>query len=91
MKLQPANDRILVRREEPKSEGLIQIAAQEKPTTGRVLAVGPGRTLDNGLVQPCGVKDGDLILFSKHSGLEVYLAGEPFVILRADDILGVLS
>lgn len=91
MKFQPANDRILVRREEPQSERLIQIATQEKATTGRVLAVGPGRTLENGLVESPGVKEGDLILFAQYSGMEVHLAGEPFVILRADDVLGTLS
>jgi chaperonin GroES len=91
MKFQPSNDRILVRREEQPSESIIRVVSHGKPTTGRVVAVGPGRTLETGLIQPTGVKEGDLILFAEYQGMDVSLAGEPFVILRSDDVLGILS
>ena len=93
MKFAPLNDRILVRREEPTRTGSIIIppTAKDKPTQGRVLAAGPGRTLDNGLVKPVGVKEGDLILFGQYAGQDIQINGEDFLIIQESDVLGVLG
>jgi chaperonin GroES len=93
-KLRPLHDRVIVKRidEEEKTKGgiIIPDTAKEKPQEGRVVAVGPGKNED-GKVIPLGVKAGDRILFGKYSGTEIKLDGEEHLIMREDDILGVLE
>jgi chaperonin GroES len=95
MKLRPLQDRVLVRRVEPevKSAGGIFIpdTAQEKPTEGEVVAVGPGMRDEEGKVHPLDVKSGDRVLFGKWSGTEVKLDGEDLMIMKEADIMGVLN
>jgi len=95
MKLRPLQDRVLVRRVEPevKTAGGIFIpdTAQEKPTEGEVVAVGPGMRDEEGKVQPLEVKSGDRVLFGKWSGTEVKLDGEDLMIMKESDIMGVLD
>ena len=95
MKLRPLQDRVLVRRVEPeaKTAGGIFIpdTAQEKPTEGEVVAVGPGMRDEEGEVQPLEVKSGDRVLFGKWSGTEVKLGGEDLMIMKETDIMGVLD
>jgi chaperonin GroES len=94
MKIRPLGDRILVKRikEEEKTKGgiIIPDTAKEKPQEGKVVAVGRGKYEDGKLVAP-DVKAGDKILFGKYSGSEVKLDGEEHIVLREDDILGVLE
>lgn len=93
MKVRPLQDRILVQRieEEEMSKGgiIIPDSAKEKPSEGKVIAVGKGKLRDDGKLQPLDVKKGDRILFSKYSGTEVNIEGEEHLIIREDDILGV--
>jgi chaperonin GroES len=93
-KIRPLHDRVIVKRieEEEKTKGgiIIPDTAKEKPQEGRVVAVGPGRNED-GKVIPLGVKAGDRILFGKYSGTEIKLDGEEHLIMREDDILGVIE
>jgi chaperonin GroES len=93
-KIRPLHDRVIVKRieEEEKTKGgiIIPDTAKEKPQEGRVVAVGPGRNED-GKVIPLGVKAGDKILFGKYSGTEIKLDGEEHLIMREDDILGVIE
>ncbi len=95
MKIRPLQDRILVKRleaEQKTASGIIiPDAAKEKPVEGRIVAIGNGKVLDNGTVQKPDVKTGDVVLFGKYSGTEVKVEGEEYLILREDDILGVLS
>ncbi|MGM0577007.1 MAG: co-chaperone GroES [Myxococcota bacterium] len=95
MKIRPLQDRVLIKRveEEEKSRGgiIIPDTAKEKPIKGRVVAAGKGKILKNGEVRPLNVKDGDLVLFSKYAGTEVKLDGEEHLIMREDDILGILE
>ena len=96
MKFVPLGDRVLVRRtdEEETSEGGIVLpgSAAEKPSQGEVLAVGPGKTLDNGKVQTVAVKKGDMVVFGQYSGSNnVKVDGEELVVLNESDILGVLD
>ncbi len=95
MGLRPLHDRILVRRleEEEQQQGgiIIPDTAKEKPQQGTVLAVGPGRVTDDGKVQPLDVKEGDRIVFGKYAGTEVKVDGEELLIIREDDVLGVLG
>ena len=95
MKIRPLHDRILVKRidEEEKTKGgiIIPDSAKEKPQEGRVVAVGNGKIGDDGKVQPLDVKKGDKILFSKYAGSEVNIEGEEHLIVREDDILGILE
>ena len=94
MKIRPLGDRILIKRiqEEEKTKGgiIIPDTAKEKPQEGKVVAVGRGKYEDGKLVAP-DVKAGDKILFGKYSGSEVKLDGEEHIVLREDDILGVLE
>ncbi len=94
MKLKPLYDRILVKRldgEETTPGGIIiPDSAQEKPMTGEVLAVGSGKLLDGGKLRPLEIKAGDKILFGKYAGTELKLAGEERIVLREDEILGVV-
>ena len=95
MNIRPLHDRVIVRRveEERKSAGGIVIpdTAAEKPTQGEVIAVGTGRIQDDGEVRPLDVKAGDKILFGKYSGTEVKVNGEDLLVMKEDDIMGVLE
>ena len=95
MKIRPLNDRLLVQRleEEAKTAGgiIIPDSAKEKPAEGRVIAVGPGKTNDAGERVELQVKEGDVILFSKYGGTDVKLDGEDYLIMREDDVLGIVE
>jgi chaperonin GroES len=95
MKIRPLGDRILVKRikEEEKTKGgiIIPDTAKEKPQEGKVVAVGKGKMSEQGKLVVPDVKAGDKILFGKYAGSEVKLDGEEHLILREDDILGVLE
>lgn len=95
MKLQPLHDRIVVEAAalEEKTAGgiLLPDSAKEKPLKGTVLAVGPGKTLDSGKVAPVDVKVGDTVLYGKYSGTEVTVDAKDYIILRAEDVLAVLT
>ena len=95
MKLRPLHDRVIVKRmeEEEKTAGgiIIPDTAKEKPQQGKVMAVGKGRTLENGQVSPMMVKEGDLVLFSKYAGTDVKIEGEEHLIMREDDILAIVQ
>ncbi len=95
MKIKPLQDRILVKRieEEEKTKGgiIIPDAAKEKPQEGKVVAVGDGKVLDNGTKSPLTVKVGDKILFGKYSGTEIKVDGEEHLIMREDDVLGIVE
>jgi chaperonin GroES len=95
MKIRPLGDRVLVRRikEEEKTKGgiIIPDTAKEKPQEGKVIAVGKGKRDDGGKLIAPEVKAGDKILFGKYSGSEIKLDGEEHLIMREDDILGILD
>jgi chaperonin GroES len=95
MKIRPLHDRILVKRvdEEDKTKGgiIIPDTAKEKPQEGKVIAVGNGKVDDDGDVTPLDVKKGDRILFSKYAGTEVNIEGDEHLIIREDDVLGILE
>ena len=95
MGFKPLHDRVLVRRvaEEQKTKGgiIIPDTAQEKPSEGEVISVGPGARNEDGKVTPLDVKAGDRVLFSKYGGTEVKVDGEDLIILRESDILGIVE
>ena len=95
MKLRPLQDRIIVERidEEATSAGgiIIPDSAKEKPQEGKIIAVGKGKTGDDGKLVKLDVKKGDRILFGKYSGSEVKLDGTEYLIMREDDVLGVIE
>jgi chaperonin GroES len=95
MKLRPLQDRILVQRveEEAKTKGgiIIPDTAKEKPAEGKVVAVGNGKVGDDGKRIPLEIKKGDRILFGKYSGTEVKIEGDEYLIMREDDVLGVIE
>ena len=95
MKLRPLQDRILVQRveEETTTKGgiIIPDTAKEKPAEGKVIAVGSGKLGEDGKRVPLEIKSGDRILFGKYSGTEVKIEGEEFLIMREDDVLGVIN
>ena len=95
MKLRPLHDRVIVKRleEERQSAGGIVIpdTAAEKPSMGQVVAVGPGKTGDNGKLQPMGAKAGDKVLFGKYSGQEFKMDNEDLLQMREDDIIGIVD
>ncbi len=95
MKLKPLHDRVLVKRiegtEKTKGGIIIPDTAKEKPQEGEVVAVGPGKRSDDGTLHALEVKAGDKILFGKYSGSEVKIEGEEFVILREEEILGIIQ
>lgn len=95
MKLKPLQDRILVQRveEETKTKGgiIIPDTAKEKPAEGKVIATGNGKLGDDGKRVPLEVKKGDRILFGKYAGTEVKIEGEEYLIMREDDVLGVIE
>ena len=94
MKIRPLQDRVIVERidAEEKSSGgiIIPDSAKEKPQEGKVVAVGKGKITDDGKIQPMDVKKGDRVLFSKYAGNDITLDGNDYVIMREDDILGIL-
>jgi chaperonin GroES len=94
MKIRPLNDRLLVKRlaEEAKTAGgiIIPDSAKEKPAEGEVIAVGPGKVNDKGERVALQVAAGDRVLFSKYGGTEVKIDGDDFLIMREDDILGIV-
>lgn len=95
MNIRPLHDRVIIKRveEETKTAGGIVLpgSAAEKPSQGVVLAVGSGKALDNGQVRALDVKVGDKVLFGKYSGSEVKVDGEEVIVMREEDIMGVLS
>jgi chaperonin GroES len=95
MKIRPLQDRVIVKRleEEEKTKGgiIIPDTAKEKPQEGKVIAVGKGKVTEEGKVIPLDVKVGDKILFGKYSGTEVKIGGEEHLIMREEDILGILE
>ena len=95
MKLRPLHDRVIVKRleEERQSAGGIVIpdTAAEKPSMGEVVAVGPGKTGENGKLQPMGGKAGDKVLFGKYSGQEFKMDNEDLLRMREDDIIGIVG
>ena len=95
MKLRPLQDRILVKRvkEEEKTKGgiIIPDTAKEKPAEGKVTAVGNGKVGDDGKRIPLEIKKGDRILFGKYSGTEVKIEGDEYLIMREDDVLGIIE
>jgi chaperonin GroES len=94
-KFRPLHDRVVVRRitalEKTKGGIIIPDSAQEKPSEGEIIAVGPGGRDENGKLTPIGVKTGDRVLFGKWSGTEVKLDGEDLLIMKESDIMGVIA
>jgi chaperonin GroES len=94
-KFTPLHDRILVRRveEEGTTRGgiIIPDSAKDKPQEGEVISVGKGKSNDEGKVFPLAVKEGDRILFGKYSGTEIKLDGEDFIIMREEEVLGIIT
>lgn len=95
MALRPLHDRLLVKRLEEKEQVqggiIIPDTAKEKPQQAKVLAVGPGKITDDGKLQPVDVKVGDTVVFGKYAGTEVKVDGDELLIIREDDVLGVLE
>ncbi len=95
MKIRPLQDRIIVRRvdEEETTKGgiIIPDSAKEKPQEGKVIAVGKGKVSEDGKLQKLDVKKGDKVLFSKYAGTEVNIDGDEHLIIREDDVLGVVE
>ena len=95
MKIRPLHDRVIVQRiaEEEVTKGgiIIPDTAKEKPQEGKVVAVGAGKVLENGTKLPMDVKVGDKILFGKYAGTEIKIDGEEYLMMREDDILGVVE
>ena len=95
MKIRPLQDRVLVKRieEEEKTKGgiIMPDTAKEKPQMGEVIAVGNGKKTEDGKVVPMDVKAGNKVLFSKYAGTEVKVEGEELLIMREDDILGIIE
>lgn len=95
MKLKPLGDRVLVERleiqEQVKGGIIIPDSAKEKPQEGKVIAVGSGKRVESGEIKPLEVKEGDKILFGKYSGSEVKLDDKEYLIMREDDILGIIE
>jgi len=95
MKIRPLQDRLIVKRvaEEEKTKGgiIIPDTAKEKPIEGKVIAAGNGKVLEDGKVRPLDVKAGDRVLFSKYAGTEIKLDGDDVLIMREEDVLGVVD
>jgi chaperonin GroES len=95
MSIRPLHDRVIIKRmeEERKTPGGIVIpdSATEKPIRGKVIAVGNGKIMENGNLRPLEVKPGDVVLFGKYSGTEVKVDGEELLVMREEDIMGVLE
>ena len=94
MAIRPLHDRVLIKRddaEEKTAGGIVLPGNKEKPEIGEVLAVGSGRIAENGDVRPLAVKAGDKVVFGKYSGTEVKLDGEELLMMREDDIMGIID
>lgn len=95
MKIKPLHDRVVIKRldEERTSAGGIVIpdTATEKPSRGEVIAIGSGKMLEDGKVIPLAVKQGDKVLFGKYAGTEIKLDGEEMLVMKEDDIMGVIE
>jgi len=95
MKIRPLQDRVIVKQveEEGKTKGgiIIPETAKEKPMEGKIIAVGKGKVLEDGKIHSLDVKAGDRVLFGKYAGTEVKIDGEEHLIMREDDILGVIE
>jgi len=95
MKIRPLHDRVIVKRikEEETTKGgiIIPDTAKEKPSEGKIIAVGNGKLLENGTLKPLEVKAGDKVLFGKYAGTEVKIDGEEHLIMREDDIIAVVE
>ncbi len=95
MDVRPLHDRVLVKRfnEEEKSKGgiIIPDTAKEKPAQGEIIAVGQGRVTEDGKIRPLDVKKGDRVLFGKYAGTEIKIEGDEFLMMREEDILGVIN
>ena len=95
MKIRPLQDRVIVKRleEEQKTTGgiIIPDTAKEKPQKGEIVAAGPGKKNEAGKLQPLDVKKGDKVLFSKYAGTEIKIDGEELLIMREEDIMGVIE
>lgn len=95
MNIRPLHDRVVIQRldEERKSSGGIVIpdTATEKPIRGSVVAAGPGKMLTDGKVVPLALKKGDVVVFGKYAGTEVKINGQEFIVMREDDIMGVIE
>mgnify|MGYP000144332842 CR=1 FL=1 len=95
MNIRPLHDRVIVRRiEETRTTPggiVIPDSATEKPMQGEIIAAGKGRILENGTIRPIDVKKGDRILFGKYSGTEVKISGEEYLVMREEDIMGVIE
>ncbi|MGE4297152.1 MAG: co-chaperone GroES [Desulfovibrionaceae bacterium] len=95
MKLKPLQDRVLVKRleQEEKTAGGLYIpdSAKEKPMKGEIIAVGPGKTTDDGKTTKPTVKKGDFVLFNKYAGTEIKVDADEFLIMREDDILAIIA
>ena len=95
MKVRPLHDYVILKRVEEKETVrggiIIPDSAKEKPQEGEVIAVGTGKRLENGTLIPIEVKEGDRVLFGKYSGTEIKVDGEDYLIVREDDVLGILA
>ena len=95
MKIRPLQDRVIVKRteEDEKTKGgiIIPDTAKEKPMEGKIIAAGKGKVLEDGKIHPLDVKVGDRVLFAKYAGTEVKIDGEEHLIMREEDILGVIE
>jgi chaperonin GroES len=95
MKVKPLRDRIIVKRleEEAKTKGgiIIPDSAKEKPQEGEIVAIGSGKILDDGKLIPLEVKTGDRVLFGKYAGTEIKMDGEDFLMMKEEDILGIIQ
>ena len=95
MKIRPLKDRVILSRvgEEEKTKGgiIIPDSAKEKPMEGKVISVGDGKILEDGTKIPLEVKAGDMVLFGKYAGTEIKIEGKEYLIMREDDVLGVIA
>ncbi|MBI5235655.1 MAG: co-chaperone GroES [Deltaproteobacteria bacterium] len=95
MKIKPLHDRVIVKRlaEEEKTKGglFIPDSAKETPAEGKIIAVGGGKKDEDGKIHPLDVKAGDMVIFSKYGGTEIKIEGEEFLIMREEDILGIVE
>jgi chaperonin GroES len=93
--IRPLHDRVIIQQEEreEKTKGgiIIPDTVKEKPLVGKIIAAGAGRRLEDGKIQPLAVKKGDKVLFARYGGTEVELDGEKYLIMREDDILGIIE
>lgn len=94
MNVRPLHDRVMIKKIEERTTAsgiVIPDTAGEKPQKGTVVAVGPGKTYENGTVRSLDVKVGDEVIFGKYSGTEIKISGEDFLVMREEDIMGVIK